>query len=232
MFDENILDSKVNILEFIKSNNSSDKLFSSNNYCEKNVIFIGDKASGKTTIFNSLFNTSKEKFNTTSNSNNENLQYNQTCGINYNYYKGSIKEINKKVIINGYEIGGGISNANLLSTILNKQISIKNSNNNNDNNNDNLTDTILEIDILNKLLIVLVFDLSQPYNFINSLKSFTKSISNTLLDSFKKETLLEFTNNKKSKLNILDNNKEAYSIFPANIIMICNKFDKFEKYDM
>ena len=75
---------------------------------ERNLIILGDKGSGKTTIFNNLFTSSSTKEN-----------YSPTCGINYNYIR--YQSGSKKYILNVYEIGGGIKNLGLIKTFLNEK---------------------------------------------------------------------------------------------------------------
>ncbi len=73
---------------------------------EKNLIIIGDKASGKTTIFNNIIGISSQKEN-----------YSTTSGINFNYLRQQSGQ--KKTILNVYEIGGGSSNLEVIKTIIN-----------------------------------------------------------------------------------------------------------------
>jgi len=75
---------------------------------EKNLIIIGDKGSGKTTVFNNIFTSSSTK-----------EIYSPTCGINYNFIR--FQASSRKYLLNIYEIGGGIKNIALLKTILNEK---------------------------------------------------------------------------------------------------------------
>jgi GTPase SAR1 family protein len=74
---------------------------------EKNLIILGEKGSGKTSIFNCLTNTTNKD------------TYIPTCGINYSYMRYTPG--NKKFILNIYEIGGGIKNLELVKTIINEK---------------------------------------------------------------------------------------------------------------
>ena len=76
----------------------------------KNLILLGSKKSGKTSIFTTL----------TSNNPSSNSDYTPTFGINYGFMRYQ-HSTSKKQIINIYEIGGGIENLSLLKTILNTQ---------------------------------------------------------------------------------------------------------------
>ena len=76
----------------------------------KNLILLGSKKSGKTSIFTTL----------TSNNASLNNDYTPTFGINYGFMRYQ-HSTSKKQIINIYEIGGGIENLSLLKTIINTQ---------------------------------------------------------------------------------------------------------------
>ena len=76
----------------------------------KNLILLGSKKSGKTSIFTTL----------TSNNPSSNSDYTPTFGINYGFMRYQ-HSTSKKQIINIYEIGGGIENLSLLKTIINSQ---------------------------------------------------------------------------------------------------------------
>ena len=99
--------SKFNILEQGKF-----MLVSEDNSLEeqtKNLIIIGPKKSGKTTIF-TLLSTGETHID----------DYIHTCGINYGFMR---LQKSKKKLINIYEIGGGLENiTRLVSLINNKNI--------------------------------------------------------------------------------------------------------------
>ena len=76
----------------------------------KNLILLGSKKSGKTSIFTTL----------TSNNPSSTSDYSPTFGINYGFMRYQ-HSTSKKQIINIYEIGGGIENLSLLKTIINSQ---------------------------------------------------------------------------------------------------------------
>ena len=223
MFDEDKNDSNINILDYAQTINKSNDVFSSSKIEEKDIIFIGEKGSGKSTIFNNIFISTKEKNNISSK---ENQQYTQTCGINFSYYKGSISDLNKKIIYNGYEIGGGIENVNFLNSLLTKY------KNNTSNTNNVDIDINKEFNELNKITFVLVFDLGKPHNFLKLFKKYSESISNILKNNFNKEVLIEYVNSRKECYNKEKNDAKQSSIFPANIIVIGNKYDLFEKLDV
>ena len=97
--------SKFNILEqgkfmLVTGENSSEEN-------SKNLIIIGPKKSGKTTIFN-LLSTGETHIS----------DYTHTCGINYGFMR---LQKSKKKIINIYEIGGGIENLSRISTLVNNK---------------------------------------------------------------------------------------------------------------
>jgi outer membrane receptor for ferrienterochelin and colicin len=93
--EDQIKESGINILEYSKSlvKHSFSQIE------EHNFIFVGEKFSGKTTIFNTIFSNKKEKETT----------YIETCGINYNNATVTIGGNNKKILLNGFEIAGDIS---------------------------------------------------------------------------------------------------------------------------
>ena len=102
---ENQKKSKFNILEqgkimILKDENSLDEN-------SKNLIIIGPKKSGKTTIFN-LLSTGETHIS----------DYTHTCGINYGFMR---LQKSKKKLINIYEIGGGIENLSRISTLVNNK---------------------------------------------------------------------------------------------------------------
>ena len=76
----------------------------------KNLILLGSKKSGKTSIFTTL----------TSNNPSSNSDYTPTFGINYGFMRYQ-HSTSKKQIINIYEIGGGIENLSLIKIIINSQ---------------------------------------------------------------------------------------------------------------
>ena len=97
--------SKFNILDqgkfmLLTGENSSEEN-------SKNLIIIGPKKSGKTTIFN-LLSTGEAHLS----------DYIHTCGINYGFMR---LQKSKKKIINIYEIGGGIENLSRISTLINNK---------------------------------------------------------------------------------------------------------------
>ena len=102
---ENQKKSKFNILDqgkfiLLKGENSSDE-------DSKNLIIIGPKKSGKTTIFN-LLSTGETHIS----------DYTHTCGINYGFMR---LQKSKKKLINIYEIGGGIENLSRITTLINNK---------------------------------------------------------------------------------------------------------------
>ena len=97
--------SKFNILDqgkfmLLTGENSSEEN-------SKNLIIIGPKKSGKTTIFN-LLSTGEAHLS----------DYTHTCGINYGFMR---LQKSKKKIINIYEIGGGIENLSRITTLINNK---------------------------------------------------------------------------------------------------------------
>jgi hypothetical protein len=204
--EEEIKDSKINIVEYAKS------LVKRSVYQEeKNFIFLGNACSGKTAVFNLLFSNKKEKANYT---------YNQTCGINFNnanvYFSNS-----RKVILNGYELGGGIESLPLINNIVYQD------------NYDNST-------------FILVVDLSKPEQFINLFKNF----NNHLNDTFFNEKNDKELNNKNLKSNVIDSvtknavikEKESklkassdlkyLNLQPWRAVIVGTKYDLFEKFDL
>ena len=63
---------------------------------EKNLIIIGNKASGKSSVFNVFMQSSAQK-----------ESYTPSCGINYGFIRYQPSS-SKKIILNVYEIGGDI----------------------------------------------------------------------------------------------------------------------------
>ena len=97
--------SKFNILDqgkfmLLTGENSSEEN-------SKNLIIIGPKKSGKTTIFN-LLSTGEAHLS----------DYTHTCGINYGFMR---LQKSKKKLINIYEIGGGIENLSRITTLINNK---------------------------------------------------------------------------------------------------------------
>lgn len=72
----------------------------------KNLIILGTKNSGKSTIFSLLTSGSTTNFSD-----------NGTCGINYGFMRST--NPGSKKVLNIYEIGGGIENILLIRTIIN-----------------------------------------------------------------------------------------------------------------
>ena len=77
----------------------------------KNLIIIGPKSSGKSTIFNFLSTGEASTY-----------EFVPTSGINFGFmrYQKSKNKVTKK-LINIYEIGNGIENLNLIKTIINNK---------------------------------------------------------------------------------------------------------------
>ncbi len=110
---------------------------------EKNLIIVGDKASGKSLLFNNiLLNYSQKE------------TYTPTCGINYSYMRYQPSS-SKKLILNVFEFGGGLSNLDLIKTILNES---------------NIMNTIF----------ILNLDFSKGNKLLFSLKEFMKKLTNIL----------------------------------------------------
>ena len=183
--------SDFNLLNFAKNmiNNSQRKVD------EKNLIVIGDKGSGKTTILNNLLINSIQKEN-----------YSSTSGINYNYIR--FQQTHKKFLLNIYEIGGGLSNLDLIKTII---------------VNNNFKNTFF----------LLVLDFSKPSGILESLKNFLAGLQQILKEVLSQETLIEIMELKKNKYP--DRNNSDYkriNFFPADIIVIGNKYDNLEILDL
>ena len=81
-------------------------MIGNNEEISKNIIIIGPKGSGKSSIFSLLTSGSPNNYTD-----------NGTCGINFGFMR-SQNSVQKKVI-NVYEIGSDIENLNLIKTILN-----------------------------------------------------------------------------------------------------------------
>jgi GTPase SAR1 family protein len=167
---------------------------------EKNLIILGDKSSGKTSLFNNILLNFTQK-----------ETYTPTCGINYSFIRYQPNS-NKKLIMNVYEIGGGISNVNLVKTILNEK-------------NFNLKNSIFVINL----------DFSRPSTILLSLREYLKQLLSILKEVYNSENLIEIIENKNIKFRDKKENNNIsniISIFPAEIIVIGNKYDFLEKIDI
>lgn len=184
--------SKFNILNFSKSMVS----VSYRKQEEKNFIIIGDKGSGKSTIMNNIIG---------SNSNKEN--YSPTSGISFNYLRQQVGQ--KKILLNLYEIGGGIDNIELIKTIINE---------------DNYFNTYFLISL----------DFNKPENLLNSFKNYIIELNRILKNSFSQEILLELIEKKKNNFPDRNTNSDykRLNFFPAEIYIIGNKYDYLEKREM
>jgi hypothetical protein len=207
--EEEIKDSKINIVEYAKS------LVKRSVYQEeKNFIFVGNSCSGKTAIFNLLFSNKKEKPNYT---------YNQTCGINFNnanvYFSNS-----RKVILNGYELGGGVESFPLIKNIVYQE------------NYDNSA-------------FILVVDLSKPEQFLTLFNNFNKQLYDMFINENenKDDNKNNNKNLKNNSIDILTRNaiiKEKESkvktssdlkylnLQPWRAVIVGTKYDLFEKFDL
>ena len=138
----------------------------------KNLIIIGPKSSGKTTIFNFL---STGEANTN--------EFISTSGINFGFmrYQKSKNKSSKK-IVNIYEIGNGIENLYLIKTIINSK---------------NIENTIffLILDFADPQNI-----LSEIFKFMKELKNIlNESIDNETLNEIIKFKESQYTKYQKSK---------------------------------
>jgi hypothetical protein len=138
----------------------------------KNLIIIGPKSSGKSTIFNFL-STGEASSN----------NFIPTSGINYGFmrYQKSKNKSSKK-IVNIYEIGNGIENLNLLKTII---------------NNKNIENTIffLIFDFADPQNI-----LNEIFKFMKELKNIlTESIENDILNEIIKFKDSQYSKYQKAK---------------------------------
>jgi len=138
----------------------------------KNLIIIGPKSSGKSTIFNFL-STGEANAN----------EFVSTSGINFGFmrYQKSKNKSSKK-IVNIYEIGNGIENLNLIKTII---------------NNKNIENTIffLICDFADPQNI-----LSQIFKFMKELKNIlNESIDNETLNEIIKFKESQYSKYQKSK---------------------------------
>ena len=184
--------SKFNMLNFAKSMIS----VSQRKQEEKNLIILGDKASGKSTIMNNIIGT-----------NNNKESYNPSSGISFNYLRQSIGQ--RKILLNLYEIGGGIDNIELIRTIINE---------------DNYINTIF----------VLCLDFNKPENVLKSFKNYIIELNRILKELFTQEILLEMIEKKKN--NYADRNLNCdykrLTFFPADIYVVGNKYDCLEIREM
>lgn len=183
----------VNILDYSAS---LSKFSLTNAEDESNIIIVGDSMSGKSTVFNLLFSNKREKDPTS---------YSQTCGINYNFFTAQISGY-KRLLVNGYEIGGGIESVGLLKNIVN------------DSN-------------IRKSVIILTIDLSKPQKFLSTFKKYIEAISSVLTETCRQETLVEIINQKKQQYKNQQDTKVS-SIFPSQLLLIGTKYDGFEKIDV
>lgn len=162
---------------------------------EKNLIIIGNKGSGKTTIFNSLTNIQIPQQD----------NYTQTSGINYGFMRYQ-QSSSKKLLLNIYEIGGGMENVSLLRSIL---------------NNDNFNETMIAI----------VLDFKKPKGQLDSLLKYIESIRAIIKDKISIDTLREYVAVKEAKY-INKERLKGIKVFPANVIVIGNKYNILEKIDV
>lgn len=184
---------KTTLLELANSLSKQSKL---QFHDEQNIIILGDEKSGKSLLFNSIFNIKKEK---------DIDSYSQTCGITYSSLTKTVS-LYKKQVLNGYEIGGGIENINLIDCILNKGL-------------------------LENMVIIVVFDLDRPYRFLRIYNEVISQLGIIFNRQYSKEELLDKVNRKRKEIS----NKEdesMYGIFPCEMIFLGMKYDKFEKMDM
>ena len=138
----------------------------------KNLIIIGPKSSGKSTIFNFL-STGEASSN----------NFIPTSGINYGFmrYQKSKNKSSKK-IVNIYEIGNGLENLNLIKTII---------------NNKNIENTIffLILDFADPQNI-----LNEIFKFMKELKNIlTESIENDILNEIIKFKDSQYSKYQKAK---------------------------------
>jgi GTPase SAR1 family protein len=165
---------------------------------EKNLIIIGDKGSGKTNLFNTFLQSTSAK-----------STYTPTCGINYSYMRYQPSST-KKLILNLYEIGGGLNEINLIRTILTDK---------------NLRNTIIVINI----------DLSKPREILNCLKNYLKQLNAIIKEIADQDTIIDIIENKKSKYKDTYSNSAEFkriNIFPAEIIVVGNNYENFEVIDL
>ena len=184
--------SEFNMLNFAKSLIS----VSQKKQEEKNLIILGDKASGKTTLMNNILGGVSNKDN-----------YSPTSGISFNYLRQQIGL--RKILLNLYEIGGGLDNIELIRTIINE---------------DNYSNTIF----------ILCLDFEKPENILKSFKDYIIELNRILKDLFTQEILLECIEKKKNSFvdRNTNNDYKRLSFFPAEIYVIGNKYDFLETREM
>ncbi|MCQ2816522.1 MAG: GTPase domain-containing protein [archaeon] len=192
--------SKFNFLEISKYSATSDGLNDESSF--RNIIFIGSKNSGKSSLINSIISC-----DTSSYGRGDTSSYGPTQGINYNY----LKLPNKKKIINFYEIGGGIESFDLLKEILLPQ-QIQNS----------LLFIVLDfarpksvIEYLNNYL----QEINKYIDYIKSYESGGIKGSDEITEILNKK--IELMPNKQPERNM--------NIIPLKIYLIGNKYDILEK---
>jgi GTPase SAR1 family protein len=128
-----------------------------------------------------------------------------TCGINFNFTRPAG---NKKTILNLYEIGGGVNNVSLVKTIV---------------NNKNLTNCVF----------VICLDFSKPETILPSLKDYIASLGGIIKDLAEQDTIIDVIEAKKSKYRDINSNDfRRLQIFPAEVIVVGNKYQYLEKADM
>lgn len=183
-------DSNIDILEYAKT-----LVKHSNFQEEKNFIFIGEQASGKTTVFNLLFSNKKEKAIS---------GYNQTCGINFNNATANFNNY-KKIIMNGYELGGGLESLSLVNNIAHE-------------NN------------FNNTLFVIVIDLSKPETIVNSLKNINEKLKECC-SGFDNDMLNRNISEKRGMIKN-ENDINHLQLMPWKVVVVGTKYDLFEKFDV
>lgn len=183
--------SNFNIIEY-----SSNLVKQTKQIDEKNFIFIGDNKSGKTTVFNLIFSNKKEK----------DTKYIQTCGINFNNATVSFSNLNRKILLNGYELGGNVENIQLIKNI------------------------VFENNISNTTF-VLIIDLSQPEIMLNIINQTLKIIGESLSQNISSETLQMMAKSKEHKLRS-KSDSNICEFVPWNLCIIGSKYDLFEKIDV
>ena len=187
--------SKFNLLEYAKQSSfASTPLFPS-----KNLIIVGSKRSGKSSIFNLLSS------NIETSSSMINDDYSPTFGINYGFMRYQQSSSNK-LIINIYEIGGGIENIDLLKTLITPQ---------------NIKET----------MIFIVVDFEKPETALDTFIQYNKSIRSLIELNIENEIQKEIITDKEKSY---DNsyNKSHINIIPINTYIIGNKYDYLEKIDV
>lgn len=186
------LKSNFNILQFAKNMIS----ISQKKAEEKNLIILGDKEAGKTTIFNNLIGISLQK-----------ESYATTSGLNFNYVRHQMGQ--KKTILNVYEIGGGVNNLDLIKTLL---------------NNNNYKNTFF----------IIVLDFAKPANAVHSLKSYLASLNAYFRENITQDNILELIEAKKNMFmdRNTNNDYKRLNFFPAEVIVVGNKYDFLEQRDM